>query len=278
MMVLIGPFIISFIIIIVLGSILSLSDVSIALISKKLIDDAVSGNISEAIKVSLVFIGVIVMQIVFNSIISILSSKLKELISNSIRSSIFERVLRAQWMELSKYHSGDLLTRMTRDVGMLSNTLVSVIPDMISLGVRLIGAFIILMIYEPRLAFIALVLGPMGVLISRIFGKKLKKVQTRIQETEGDYRSFLHETVQNLPVIKSFCMENRNINQIEMLQNENLGWVRRRSSISAAANSILSLCFWLGYLIAFGWGAFSLSMGNLTFGTFTAVLQLVGQV
>jgi ABC-type multidrug transport system fused ATPase/permease subunit len=278
MMELIRPFILSFILIIVLGSILSLSDVSIALISKKLIDDAVSRNISEAIKVSLVFVGVIVMQIAFNSIISILASKLKELISNSIRSRIFERVLRAQWMELSKYHSGDLLTRMTRDVGIFSNAIVNTVPDMVSLGVQLVAAFIVLMFYEPMLAIIAVAIGPIAILTSRIFGRKIKKVHIRMQETEGEYRSFIQEIVQNLTVIKAFCLENRSLLKIDMLHNENFIWAKRRSRISTLTNSVLSLGYWIGYFISFGFGAFRLYQGRATFGTFTAFVQLFGQV
>ncbi len=273
-----GPFILSFILIIILGAVLSLSDVGIALISKRLIDGAVSGDISMAFKAGLIFALVIIGQIVLQSILSVSSVKLEEVMSNSIRRKVFSKIIKSQWMSLSKYHSGDLLTRMTRDVGIFSNAIVNTVPDMVSLGVQLVAAFIVLMFYEPMLAILAVVLGPIILLISRVFGRKIKKVHIRMQETEGEYRSFIQEIVQNLTVIKAFSLENRNLLKINMLHNENLVWVRKRSRISALTNSVLSLGYWIGYFIAFGFGAFRLYQGRATFGTFTAFLQLFGQV
>lgn len=272
------PFIRSFIFLILLGAVLSLCDVAIAVISKRLIDGAVLGELSVAFNAGIIFAAVIVLQIILQSILSVSSLKLEEIMSNNIRKKVFSQIIKAEWKELSKYHSGDLLTRMTRDIGIFSNTIINTVLDIVSLGVQMLAAFIVLLIFEPILAVAAVVISPVALLISRVFRRKMKKVYTRMQETEGEYRSFIHEAVQNLSVIKAFCMEKRNIQKLDGLHAENLGWVKKRSKISAATNSVLSLGYWAGYFMSFSFGAYRLYQGKATFGTFAAFIQLFGQV
>lgn len=274
----IRPFILSLISIITLGAVLSLANVGLAVSSKLLLDSATEGNLSKVFLVVSLYLGIIITVISVQRIISIMSARTIELISNKIRQNIYEHILISSWVDLSKYHSGDIVTRMTRDIGILSNVLVNVILGMFSLGVQLIVAFFVLLSFEPALAVAVFVLGPAGILFSRYFGRKLKKFHKKLQETEGEYRSFIHESIQNLLVVKSFCLEKRYIQYIDDLQNERLGWVLQKSKASSNANTVLSSGYWLGYFITFIWGAYLIYKGTATFGTFTAFIQLVGQV
>lgn len=272
------PFVLSFINIIFLGGVLSLGSIGIAVVSRWVIDSAANGEIKGAIYGGLLFIGIIIIDVILERKISISSAYLLEVVSNSIRQRIFSGILYSKWMDLSKYHSGDLVTRLTRDIGILSNVLVNVIPEMFSLGVQFIGAFIVLLIYEPWLAIAAFILGPAGVLFSRLFGKRLKKLQIKSQETEGEYRSLIQESIHNLLVVKAFGLEKRNIKNVEKLHDKQLGLTFDKVKVSSMANAVLSIGYWLGYVISFGWGVYLISKGRATFGTFTAFIQLVGQV
>ncbi len=274
----IRPFILYFTGIIIFGSIISLFGVGFAIASKLFIDYMTSGNLSNAVIVGVVYIVIILADILIQRKVSMLSAKVLELVSNRIRQQMFKRLLYSNWIDLSKYHSGDILTRMTRDIGILSNVLVNVLPGTFSLGVQLILAFFVLLSYEPILALVAFILGPAGILFSRFYGRRLKKLHKKIQETEGDYRSLIHESIQNLLVVKSFCLEKRNIQCIDDMQKERLGWVMLRSRASSGANAVLSAGYWIGYFISFVWGAYLMYKGIATFGTFTAFIQLVAQV
>lgn len=274
----IRPFILSLTFIILLGAFGSLSSVGFAIASKSIIDAVTEGNLSRAAIIGFVFLIIVIINIVIHRIDSILSGHILEAITNSLRRRVFNGILHSNWRGVSKYHSGDLLTRMTSDIGVLSNVIVNVVPSMVSLGVQFIGAFIVLILYEPALALTACILGPAGVIFSRLFGRKLKKLHIRLQETEGEYRSKINEAIQNLIVVKAFGLEDRNISLVENIQEERLQLVASRSRASSGVNAVLSAGYWLGYLISFSVGAYLISKGTGTFGTFTAFIQLIGQV
>ena len=52
-----------------------------------------------------------------------------------------------------------------------------------------------------------MLVAPVAAIVSFFLGKKLKKLQVKVQESESNYRSFLQESLANLLVVKSFANE-----------------------------------------------------------------------
>lgn len=272
------PFYRKLTLIIVCEATMSLGGVLMAVASKNLIDNAVESNINRAALFAAMFGGIILFNMIVNAFISVYSVRTLEQYQNLLRQDIFSKLINMEWLQVSKYHSGDLLTRLTSDIGTVANGSINLIPQMIALSVQLAAAFFTLLNYEPSLAFLAFILAPFTILISRLYGKKLKNMHLKIQETESSYRSHMQEFLQNILVLKTFNMEERSKDKVDELQKERLKWVTERSKTGVIANSILSLGYWIGYFLAFGWGAIKLSNKTASFGTLTAFLQLVNQI
>ncbi len=266
------------VIIIMIDAITSLASVAIAIFSKNLIDSAVSGAISRAILYAGLFGALILGNMGLRAASSVLSVRTYEILANNMREQMFSRITNTEWLSVTKYHSGDILTRLTSDVGSITTGVVDTVPSIISLCVQLMAAFGTLLYYEPMLAILAFILGPFTVLFSRIWGRKLKKLQIKVQEAESAYRSFIQESIENMLIVKAFRLEEKNIDTITQLHGVRLGWVMKRNITSVVASTILGLGYWVGYFLAFCWGALKLSRGATTFGTLTAFLQLVSQV
>lgn len=256
----------------------ALSGVAIAISSKNMVDYAVAGNLSLACIAAVFFGGVILLNLGMRIGRSLLGVKISEKMSNTIRQRFFNKLMNTEWLALSAYHSGDLLTRLTSDVGAIVNCVVSVIPGILGLGVQLVAAFLTLLHYEPRLAVLAFILGPVTVLFSRVWGRKLKNLQIKVQESESAYRSFIQEALQNITIIKCFQQQSYNQDLLQELHNTRMNWVIARNHTTLTASTIMGLGYWIGYFFAFGWGAIRLSQKAISFGTMTAFLQLVGQV
>lgn len=256
----------------------SLLSIAMALVSKKLIDSATSGQLKEIFTTSFIFTGIILINIFSGGLISILVTKTQERMSNKMRSELFIRLSKVQWLQLSKYHSEDILTRMTSDVGTIVNLVVNTIPNMFALLILITGSVISLMILEPTLAYFSILLGPVALIFSRLFAGKLKNLHIKIQESESTYRSFIQECIYNMPIIKAFCIEENTAYNINKLQNNRLSWILKRTHLSVYSNAFLAIAFETCYLLAFFWGIFRLSNNIITFGGFSAFLQLVGKV
>jgi ABC-type multidrug transport system fused ATPase/permease subunit len=268
----------SIVILMSFGAIAALTGVLLALVSKKLFDAAQFGEINTLIQSGIVMIAIVLVQTVLQAILVVYSSRVSIKLSNTLRGNLFHKLMKAQWLEFTKYHSEDVLTHMTNDLEAVTSGVVSVIPNMISFGFTLCASMVVLIIYDPLLALFAFILGPASILFTRLFSRKLKEYYLRIQENEGAFRSFIQECLKNMHIVKTFRLEGENSIKLSLFQNTRLEWVLKRSRISAISTSVLSLLFWVGYLLALLWGSVRLAQGTATFGTITIFLQLVGQV
>ena len=245
-------------------------------ISKKIIDNATGGN---QFKVLLIvyFVLTVGMQVIGIGA-ALMSSILNEKFSFGIRKQIYDKIIRSHWMDVKKYHTGDLMTRLTSDAGNIAEGIIGTIPNIIVLCVELLMVFVTLFMYSPLLAVFALLVAPVAALTSFWLGRKLKKLQIKVQESESNYRSFLQESLANLLVVKSFANEDYSVDRLTNLREERFFWVFKRTKMSIASSTVMSMAFQLGYIVAFAYGAWQISIGEITYGTMTVFLTLVNRV
>lgn len=249
-----------------------------AIVSKQLIDAATTLQKSKLLYVLIVFGACIIIDLIIKSGASIITAKFSVDISNNIRRSLYTRIMKTEWIKLSKYHSGDVLTRITSDVDAVTNMISTTMPSIISLSVLLIGSFLTLLFMEPILALILIIISPGSILLSRFFSSRLKKMYLESQKLESEYRSFLNESIQNIVIVKSFCLEIKNVNRLKNIQRDIVKITLSKTKLSMMANVILSLGYWSGYFLIFSWGSLKLLKGTTTFGTLTAMTQLIGNI
>ena len=262
----------------VISSASSLISVYNTLVSKSLIDSAIGGNTSEVIKYLIIMISITLGMMLLSPITSLLSTHASTKLNQSIQKKLFEHIEYSNWLEQSKFHSVSLLTRITSDVATISSTLLSTIPNIISILVTLLASFSTLIYLAPSIAIIAVFIGPFLVLVSRYFSKKLKDLYKKAQEEDVKYRAFIQESVQNIMIVKTFCMEKINMNRLVQIQDNKYKIAMKNTKLSSMTGLAMSLCSNLAYFTIFCWGALNISTGVTTYGTFTAMLQLYSKV
>jgi ABC-type multidrug transport system fused ATPase/permease subunit len=249
-----------------------------AILSKQIIDDAISGAKNKALLfVAVYFVLVIGMQVVM-VITTLFSTMLDERFSFGIRKQIYDKIINSHWMDVTKYHTGDLMTRLTSDVSNISDGIVMTIPEIIRLFIELVMVFITLFYFSPLLAVLALTIAPIASVTSWWLGKKLKKLQLRVQESESAYRSFLQESLSNLLIVKSFANEDYATDKLVDLREKRFYWVYKKTKFGLVSSSVMSISFQLGYIIAFAYGATQIADGAISYGTMSLFLTLVNRV
>ena len=129
------------------GSVLGLGT---SVVSKDLVDAITGVNSMEIVRVAGTYVGVGVSQIFINAVKSRLSLKVRLKVTNEIRGDIYEQVLRTNWESLAKYRSGDLLYRVNGDAGMVANTILTFLPNVVTTLISFGGAFIIVVRQRPH--------------------------------------------------------------------------------------------------------------------------------
>ena len=170
------------------------------------------------------------------------------------------------------------MTRLTSDAGNIADGIIGTIPQIIILTIDLLLVFFTLFYYSKLLACFALLVAPIAGIVSWWFGRKLKKLQIKVQESEANYRSFLQESLANLLVVKAFANEDYSIKRLTTLRDERFKWVYKRTKMGLASSTAISVAFQLGYLVAFAYGAMLIAAKTITYGTMSVFLTLVNRV
>lgn len=262
--------------IMVLNIVGSLASVGLALIGKEMIDRASSGG--TVIRMLLMYILVVLVSQGITVVTSLIAVVIYEKFAFGIRKQVYRRVLDTNWLDVTKYHTGDLMTRLTTDVGVVADGISSTIPLIIQLVIELLVTFCTLAMFDWRLAVFALLIAPIAGISSVWLGRKIKYLQVKVQETESKYRSFIQESLANILIVKTFGTEDYSIDRLTQLRDERLHWVLKKNRTGLVASTIMGLAFQFGYIVAFAWGAVGISMKTITYGTMTVFLTLVNRI
>lgn len=254
----------------------SLIGVYMSVIGKNIIDTATSGGKITGLIV--LYVAIILAVQIGNAGSSLMTVYVNEKFSFGVRKQVYEKIIHSCWDKVSKYHTGDLMTRLTSDTGTIADGIATVIPQIITLLIELVVTFFTLFYYEPFLAIFALCLAPMAGLMSTWLGKKMKHLQVKVQESESEYRSFITESLSNILVLKAFCGEDYAADRLTELRDQRFYWVFKKAKLSLGASTSMGLAFQCGYLVAFSWGAIGLSLKTITYGTMSVFLTLINRI
>lgn len=262
-----------------LNALYGVSSVFFAKFSKNIIDGATQAkDFDIVVKFALCMLGLVVFQMMLNITKNSLSERCSARLEMILKKYLLDLVISKDYQKVTSYHTGDLQNRMFNDVRLVSTGFTTIIPEAAYFGAKLLSSLIYLIIIDKIFALIFVVGGCAVFLITRLFRKTLKKLHKNVQETEGKTRSFIQEILTNLLVIKAFSVEDRINDTTDELQEYNFGARMKKRNFSICANVGLGAVFSVGTVFAIAFGAYSILFKGMTYGTVTAIIQLVNQV
>lgn len=246
--------------------------------SKYLIDAVVNHNNETIASAAAMVIGLAVFQIVINAVGSLVSSRVGTRVSNEIRSQIYDSMTTANWENINKYHSGDLINRLEGDVSSVSGSIISFLPGLFTKLLQFFGCLGIVLYYDVTLAFLALMSAPVLFFSSRFMTKMMRKYNLQSRQMNGKVLSFSEESVQNLQTVKAFGLTKEYSEKFKELLTSYRNMRLAHDKFTILTTLVLSF---IGLVVAYscyGWGVYRLWSGAITFGTMTLFLQLSGSL
>ena len=219
-----------------------------------------------------------------NALMRFVTDKCQARLEIRFRREIFDKILSRSYPALSAYHTGDLVNRLSGDVGVITGAATSILPQIVMMAVRLIVAMAVLIKMEWRFALIFTVGGVIILTVSKMLKPKVQKYHKDMQAAYGKTHSFWQEIFENLSVIKAFASEKKAGDRSDKLMNEHFKLRMKRSILGVLSMLSTRLIIRVGHLFAVGYGAvrmlhdLNVATGGFTFGDFSALTQLVSQV
>ncbi len=250
--------------------------------SGNIIDGAVEyHDYRYVLRYSVALFAIIMLQLALNLLSNSFSERCRGRLDMEYRKYLLEQIMKKDYSKISSYHTGELQNRLFNDITIVTDGITTIVPDSTYYIVKLLCAFIYLVVISRVFALVFLAGGIFVFVCMRAFRGPLKKLHKKVQETEGSTRSFFQEAIINLLVVKSFAAEKRVSDESDVLQERNYKARMKRRFMHIASRGGISTVFNLGYVFALAFGAFGLlGIGgiSMTYGTVTAMLQLVNQV
>ena len=263
----------------VLAMIMSVISVGLAWMSKIAIDAAVQRvpAVELYYKIAGIFI-LIVLQVIVQIAYSKINVKTTIKYSITLKENLFNRLLKKKWQKVSEYHSGELLNRINSDISIITSGVTTIIPNVFSLSLRIILSFASLFVLDKWLAVVYLAVSPFIFVLTRIYGRGMKALHKKCQETDGKTKSFMQECLQNLLVIKAYRNQDKVTKASNKLQLDNLYYNVKRNNISILMNIVFFMALTAGYYATLSYCAIQISAAVMTYGTMMAILQLISSV
>ena len=207
-----------------------------------------------------------------------LGIKAQAIQSTTLRLHIFSLLFRRQMFVQKEMHSGEITSRLEKDIDIVSEVLTSVTSDLIVTTIQLIGAFLFLMTMDARLAWILLLLTPPFLLMGKLIARKMRDMTKDIREGESNVQKLVQETMEHNALLRSLESEGWVTDRLDDVRHSLKNNINRRARFTVVSRFFIAFSFSLGYITAFIWGAMQLRQGLITIGVMTSFLQLVNQI
>ncbi len=266
------------VVLILANAFFSVLSVVFAFAIKGVVDGAVSEDLNKLITFAVAITSIVVLQFVFRLIINGLTEHIRGKLEMTYKSRIFSQILEKKQDKISIYHSGELMNRLTSDVAVVAEGVTTILPSIVSALSRLVCAVVALVLLDWVFAIAFTVAGALVFVSVSVLKGKLKSLHKRTLETDGVSRSYMQECIENLLAVKLFSVNDKINERADELQKENFKIKMRRKNYAVLSHATYNFIFSAGYLFALVYGAAKIFSGALTYGSLSAILQLVNNV
>lgn len=221
---------------------------------------------------------IMVGQIAARGVIRFLDEYVRSGMENVIKTRLYETILSRKYSAITAFHTGELLNRITNDAVVVADGFVQIIPGIIAMLVKLVGAAAVLFVLDYRFSVIFFAGGGLVLIFTTLFRRVMKKLHKDVQAADGVLRSYLSENLGSLMVLKTFGAERKSIDISKQYMDKHRFMRMKRNKFSNICNVGFGLVMNGGYIFGLCWCSFGILHGSITYGTLSAVLQLVDQL
>ena len=202
----------------------------------------------------------------------------KAQLENLFKQRLTAAILRKEYAAVSAVHSGEWMNRLTNDTRIVAENYTELIPGLSGMGVRLVAAVTMLIVLDRHFAAILLPGGAGMIALSVLLRGVLKRLHTRMQESDGKLRIFLQECIGNLMIVKSYAAEEHAEQEAANRMHTHLRDRMRKNNLANLGTSGVAVAINAMYVYGIIYCARGIMTGSVSYGTLTAVMQLIAQI
>lgn len=240
------------------------------IITKTIIDDFSIDNIKWSWVVYLIVF------FIFNSILSGVSFYMLKYIGGNaiycIRRKMWNHILGLPISYFDSNDSGQTISRLTEDIENMNSFISEKIPNLLSQIIIIIGSVTMLIVLDWKLTLAMLSIIPVTLFVILPIGNLTYKVSLNLQNETANFIGFLNRVLTEIRLVKSYSAETKEFKNGERKLLELFNLNLKEAKIQAIVSPIVTGTMMLMLLIIIGYGGLRVSNGEISAGTFVAIL------
>lgn len=203
-------------------------------------------------EVALALVAILFVQSIFSFLRVYTFSIVSERGMADLRAAVYQKII---WLPMSFFDSrrvGELMSRITSDVGTLQDMLSFTLAEMLRQLLTLIFGISIIFYLAPTLTAFMLLTFPVLVIAALIFGKYIRKLSRKTQDKLADANVVVEESLQSVFIVKAFTNEWFEINRYTRALKEVVSVAIRSARYRGLFVSFVIFALF-GGIVAVGW-------------------------
>ena len=189
-----------------------------------------------------------------------------------VREVMFRKFQRMPMAYFDKHQTGETMSYITNDVSAIQSALVDQLIEMVTEGSMLIGSIVMMVYLDWKLSLLTLIVIPLVGQAMKIFGRKLKRNGTVIQERAADITSLLQESISSIRVVKSFVREEYEIKRFIDQNILNFQAAMKNVQLTSLLTPTVEFLAAVSVTFIVGFGGYEVVNGQMTAGALVAFL------
>lgn len=245
---------------------------------KMFIDIAVGDSNNSLLNVALYSITAIIAGGAVTMVNSVFAKFIYGTTEREIRMELIRVITTRRLLDISKQHSGELMTKLTTDVQTASSVYSIVTENIVGSLASALFAAMALFLLNWKIAIILLVLTPLMMLLMGALTPHIQKISVLDKANDEANRNIMQENLNRLTLIKAYSMQNKVIEKVWHTYKNKLKSGMRLGALEGFAAFLGALSGNVMSLVTLGLGSYFVLNGDTTVGSLIMIVQLLNYI
>lgn len=209
---------------------------------------------------------------------SYFASKASENVAADLRSDVFKKITNLSFLNLEKIKPGHLLTVLTNDINTIGSLLLMGLRILFRVPVIFIGSLIMAFFISPKLTLILVILIPIVFILVFLILRKAFPYFNKMQDCVDEVNSSIRENVSGIRVVKSFVMEETEINKFDRINKKLLDTTLKGEKIITISMPTMMLFINIATILVLWFGGNLVVVNELEVGDIVAFTQYTANI
>ena len=207
-----------------------------------------------------------------------LTTSVSQWVGHDLRRLLYQQIQRLSLAEHGESRAGDLLSRMTSDIGAIQDFISSALLGILINVLTLAGMIGVMLYNNWRFTLLALSVAPVLFIVVFFYTRRIKKASRAVRKKESELLSGMAEVLTSIHVVQAFAREDYEDRRFDSESRQQVEAGLAARSTKAKLSPIVEVIVALGTCLVLGYGARLALAGQMSAGVLVVFVLYLGKM